>query len=526
MPSVASHTLRFKPIGFIVSPMSKFGTVYFVGIGPGDPGLMTLRAAESVRKAEVLVYEIPTTPEIVPLAQQNAERIVLGKDSKSSPEDVAHLLVSKAKEGKNTARLVSGDPFFDPAATTEISLVARAGIRFEVVPGLSFALAAPARIGIPLLHPESKTGFSILATTESDLEGNLDWDWLCRAAGTRLVIGRFDDIDRLANRLVSAGLNPDTPVALVRPTSSGNPQSVSAPLRELPSQAAAAAMKTASVVVIGDVVSLRSNLNWAEKLPLAGQRIAVTRARDQAGDLTKLLTERGAEVLEVPCIRIEPPTQPKPLAEALAGLGCYDWIVFTSVNGVTAFFEHFFRVFEDLRDLGGVRIAAVGPSTAARLKALHLKVDLVPKHHTAAAIAHELAEMGSLENLRILLPRAEVATPELPALLEDKGAIVDDIACYRTVAETEDVSGAAAQLSEHGADWITFTSGSTVEQCHCKFNLPELKRRFPGLKLASIGPETTKALAALSLKADLEARPHTLEALVAGVERLARQSHS
>lgn len=499
--------------------------VCFVGIGPGDPGLITLRAAESVRKADVLVYEIPITPEIMPPVQQSAERIVLGKDSKPGSEEVANVLVSKAREGKNTVRLVSGDPFFDPAATTEISLVARAGIRFEVVPGLSFALAAPARIGIPLLYPKSNSGFSILATTGSDADGGLDWDWLCRAGGTRMVIGRFDDLDRLASRLVSAGLAPDTPVALVRPTSSGNPQAVSAPLRQLRSQASAAGIQSASVVVIGDVVSLRPNLNWADKLPLAGQRIAVTRARDQAGDLTRLLTDRGAEVLEVPCIRIEPPTQPQPLAEALAGLGCYDWIVFTSVNGVTAFFEHFFRVFDDLRDLGGVRIAAVGPATAARLKALHLKVDVVPKNHTAAAIAHELAEMGSLENLRILLPRAEVATPELPALLEDKGAIVDDIACYRTVAETEDISGAAAQLSEHGADWITFTSGSTVEQCHCKFNLLELKRKFPGLRLASIGPETTKALAALSLKADLEAQPHTLEALVAGVERLVRQSH-
>jgi uroporphyrinogen III methyltransferase/synthase len=212
------------------------------------------------------------------------------------------------------------------------------------------------------------------------------------------------------------------------------------------------------------------------------------------------------------------------LVEVLAGLGCYDWVVFTSGNGVEAFFEYFFRGFQDLRDLGAVRIAAVGPATAERLRRLHLKVDVVPKNYTAAEVAKALATEQSLENLRILLLRAEVATPDLPRLLEEHGAIVDDVACYRTAMETDDWNGAAARMLEQGADWITFTSGSTAENFHRRFNLPELLKRFPSLKCASVGPETTKTLTAVGLKPAIEANPHTLQALLAALEHYVKES--
>jgi uroporphyrinogen III methyltransferase/synthase len=252
---------------------------------------------------------------------------------------------------------------------------------------------------------------------------------------------------------------------------------------------------------------------------LSGQRVVVTRAQDQARQLAQPLAERGAEVLAVPVIKIVPPSAKEPLVEAIAGLTSYDWLIFTSVNGVTSFFDYFFRAFDDLRDLGGARLAAVGPGTAAQLRQLHLKVDLMPKEYVAARIANALASFTSLENLRILLLRAETANPELPRLLEDMGAIVDDIACYKTVPETEDTSGAAARMLEGGADWVTFTSGSTVENFHARFELPKLMRQFPRLCLASIGPETTKALLALGLKPAVEAKPHTIEGLVKALER-------
>lgn len=255
--------------------------------------------------------------------------------------------------------------------------------------------------------------------------------------------------------------------------------------------------------------------------PLFGRRVVVTRARDQSRQLAEPLAERGADVLEVPVIKFEPPTQKEPLVEAIAGLNGYDWLIFTSANGVTSFFDYFFRAFDDLRDLGGARLAAVGPSTAAQLRKLHLKVDLMPREYVAAQIANALASFMSIENLRILLLRAEAATPELPKLLEDLGAIVDDIACYKTVPETEDRNGAAARMLAGGADWITFTSGSTVENFHARFDLPKLMRQFPRLRLATIGPETTKALAAIGLKPAVEANPHTIEGLVKALERAA-----
>jgi len=258
----------------------------------------------------------------------------------------------------------------------------------------------------------------------------------------------------------------------------------------------------------------------SQNRPLCGQRVVVTRASAQAGELVQGLRERGAEVLAVPCIRVVPTTERESLVEAIAGLGCYDWLIFTSANGVTSFFDSYFRAFDDLRDLGAVRLAAVGPGTADRLKALHLKVDLVPKQHLASEIAQALSAQQSLENIRILLLRGEAAKPELPRRLEELGAIVDDVACYATVLETEDSSGDAARLVEQGADWITFTSGSTVENFHARFDLPALLRRFPRMRLATIGPETGKALAALALRPSVEAQPHTVEGLMTALERM------
>jgi uroporphyrinogen III methyltransferase/synthase len=230
--------------------------------------------------------------------------------------------------------------------------------------------------------------------------------------------------------------------------------------------------------------------------------------------LRQPLAELGAEILEVPTIKIVPPEAKQELADALLGLGEYQWIVFTSANGVSAFFDYFFKAFDDLRSIGGVRLAAVGPGTAAKLKELHLDVDVMPDEALGKKVAAAMNSFESVENLRILLARAERANPELPKALVELGAIVDDVGFYQTVAETDDRTGAGARLLERGADWITFTSASTVEHFHARFELPKLAQKFPRLKLASIGPETSKAILALGLKPTLEAKPHTLEGLV------------
>lgn len=244
----------------------------------------------------------------------------------------------------------------------------------------------------------------------------------------------------------------------------------------------------------------------------------VTRTREQASQLSRQLLERGADVLEIPVIRTLPPTDRQSIADVLLELNAYDWLIFTSPNGVSAFFEFFFRAFGDLRDIGGVRIAAVGAATAAKIRELHLTVDVMPDEYVASKIAGTLAKYESIENLKILLLRAEAANKDLPKQLEEMGAIVDDVAVYKTAPETEDRNGAAARLMEGGADWITFTSGSTVENFNARFDLKQLAGRYPQLKLASIGPETSKAIVALGLKPDVEAKEHTIDGLVKAIE--------
>jgi uroporphyrinogen III methyltransferase/synthase len=309
---------------------------------------------------------------------------------------------------------------------------------------------------------------------------------------------------------------------MIRWGTTGRQQTIEGTLKTIAGVVEQTGFKPPALTIIGDVVKLRPKLNWFERLPLFGRSIVVTRTRAQASQLSRLLLDRGADVLEIPTIRLEPPTERLPLADALLGLNAYDWLIFTSPNGVTAFFDFFFKAFEDMRDIGGVRIAAVGPATAAKLRQLHLKVDLTPPEYLASGIADALAGYQSIENLKILLLRAEVAGKELPQKLEEMGAIVDDVACYKTAAETEDRNGAAARLLENGADWITFASASSVENLHARFDLNKLLTSHPRLQFASIGPETSKALLALGLSPALEAREHTMAGLVKALEKAAR----
>src|SRR5881628_2517686 len=257
-----------------------------------------------------------------------------------------------------------------------------------------------------------------------------------------------DRIGQIAQILTSHGMDAATPVAMVRWGTTGQQHSIAGTLATISEVAAKEKIGPPTVAVIGEVVKLRDKLNWFERRRLFGQRIVVTRTREQASELSRQLLDLGAEVLEIPTIKLEPPTRRENLVDALLELNSYDWLVFTSPNGVAKFFEYFFKQFHDMRDLGGARIAAIGPATANKLKELHLQVDLMPEEATAASIAKEFREYQSIENLKICLLRAEVANSELPAALEAMGAIVDDIGCYKTVPEIEDRSGAAAKLVE------------------------------------------------------------------------------
>jgi uroporphyrinogen III methyltransferase/synthase len=495
------------------------GTVYLVGAGPGDAGLLTLRGAELLARADVVVYDALLNKDLLRLAPKDAEIIYAGKRSKDHaiPQDELNdLLVAKAREGKTVIRLKGGDPYVFGRGGEEAGRLAAAKIPFEVVPGVSSVVAGPNYAGIPLTHRDHSSSYTVITGHEDPEKygAGVDWAQIAKIPGTKVILMGVARIGELSSNLIQNGMSPDTPVAMIRWGTTGRQQSIEGTLASIAGIVEKTGFTPPAVTVIGDVVKLRKTLNWYESRPLFGRRVVVTRTREQASQLSRQLADLSAEVLEIPTIKIVPTDRKADLADALLELNSYDWIVFTSPNGVTMFFESFFKAFEDMRDIGGVRIAAVGPATAAKLRELHLKVDLMPEEYVAVKIAGAFAKFETIENLKILLLRAEVATPELPEALEALGAIVDDVACYKTVPETEDLNGASARLLEDGADWITFTSSSTVENFHARFDLPALLKKFPQIKLASIGPETTRALVSLGLKPDAEAKPHTIEGLV------------
>jgi uroporphyrinogen III methyltransferase / synthase len=502
----------------------KAGVVYLVGAGPGDAGLMTMRGAELLARADVVVYDALVNMDLLKLAPREAEVIYGGKRSKNHAipqEDLNALLVKKAKEGKTVVRLKGGDPYTFGRGGEEAEELGAAGVKFEVVPGVSSISAAPNYAGIPITHRDHCSSFTVITGHEDPTkpESNIDWALVAKDKGTKVILMAMERIGEIARTLISHGMPPETPVGMVRWGTTGRQTSIEGTLANIEKVIAENNFGAPAVTVIGKVVSLREKLNWFEKRPLFGQRVVVTRTREQASELSRQLLELGAEVLEIPTIKIEPPAAKNDLKDALIGLHEYDWVVFTSPNGVTTFFDYFFKAFDDLRDIGGVKIAAVGPATAAKLKELHLKVDAMPEEYVSAKIAKALTDFESLDNLRVLLMRAEAANPELPKELEALGAIVDDVASYKTVPETEDRNGAAAKMLEDGADWITFTSASTVENFQVRFPLGELLKRFPEMKIASIGPETTKAIKALGLEPTVEAKPHNLAGIVKAIQK-------
>lgn len=502
---------------------NSLGMVHLVGAGPGDAGLLTLRAAEVLAQAEVVFLDALVGAGVVGRIPAGAEVVYVGKragDHAVPQSEINRRLVEAARAGRKVVRLKGGDPYVFGRGAEEAEELAAAGIPFEVVPGISSVVAGPAMAGIPLTHRDHCSAFQVLTGHEEPGKDApaVDWAAVARVPGTKVILMGLERLAEITAALQAGGLDGSTPAAAVQSASTARQRVVEATLATLAAGVAKAGLEAPAIVVVGGVVGLRKTLDWWSRRPLAQARVVVTRTREQAGELSGRLRVLGAEVLEVPTIRVEPPEPIQPLLEAVVGIGEYDWLVFTSANGVTAFFETFVKAFPDLRSLGNVRIAAVGPATAARVKEWHIGVDVTPERYLAADIAKAIAAHETVENLRFLLLRAESATPDLPRLLEEMGGIVDDVACYRTLAETR-TGGVLDIVAREGADWITFTSSSTVENFHRCLDLPALLKRFPGLKTASIGPETTKALHALGLEPTVQARTHTLDGLVEALVR-------
>ena len=497
---------------------NKSGKVYLVGAGPGDLGLVTLRAKECIENADVIVYDHLANPAVLGWALDDAEVIYSGKQPGESrtQQEINALLIDKAREGKQVVRLKGGDPFVFGRGAEEAQEIASAGIPFEIVPGITSAIAGPAYAGIPMTHRAHNSHVTFFTGHEdpTKTESAIDYAALAKLGGTQVMLMGVERLAAVTNEMLKHGVRGDLPVALVRWATTGQQETLTGTLLDIAQKVAANNFEAPAVAVFGDVVALRETLNWYEKRPLLGKRIVVTRTRKQASILSNKLRALGAHVIELPTIRIEQPSNLREFAELVQDAHTYDWIVFTSANGVEAFFDIFFKLYDDAREIGGVRIAAMGPATAQRVKDFHLHVDLQPEEFIAEGVVREFKKQGSVENERILLVRAEKARDVLPKELSTAGAIVDEAFAYRTVPETRDISGAQRQLAQDGADLITFTSSSTVEN-FLALGLPWPKR----MRVASIGPITSMTVRDQGLKVDVEARRHDIDGLVQAISQ-------
>src|SRR6266852_5473680 len=495
----------------------KSGKVYLVGAGPGDLGLVTLRAKECIESADVIVYDYLANPETLSWTRDDAEIIYAGKKAGEhvlSQDEINKLLIARAGEGKQVVRLKGGDPFIFGRGAEEAKAIVDAEIEFEIVPGITSAIAGPAYAGIPLTHRAENSHVTFFTGHEdpTKTKSAIDYDALARLGGTQVMLMGVERIDAIAREMMARGVRADLPVALVRWATTGRQETLTGTLQNIAKRVVDVGFEAPAVAVFGEVVSLRQDLNWHEKRPLSGKRIVVTRTRQQAGVLSGQLRALGADVFELPTIRIEPPTDLREFAELVQDAHGYDWIVFTSPNGVDAFFEIFYKLYDDAREIGAAKIAAIGPATAQRVRDFRLHVDLEPEEFVAEAVVRAFEKQGGVENLRILLARAEKARDVLPKQLSSLGAIVDEGFAYRTVPETRDITGARRRLLDEGADLITFTSSSTVEN-FLALGLPWPKE----MQVASIGPVTSKTARDHGLKVDVEARRHDIEGLVEAI---------
>jgi uroporphyrinogen III methyltransferase/synthase len=476
-------------------------TVYLVGAGPGDPGLLTRRGAELLARADVVVHDRLGTADLLELARPDAEMVSAGKAPGQvdlTQDQINDVLVARGRAGLEVVRLKGGDPFVFGRGGEEAEALAAAGVPFEVVPGITSAIGAPAYAGIPVTHRGRSTHFTVVTGNEDPTKGTTDVDWeaLARTGGTLVILMGAARIGGIAERLIAGGLPPDTPVAAVRNGTRADQQTVRATLATV----GTAGVRAPSAVVVGAVAEL--DLTWFERRPLFGRTVVVTRAREQASELRARLTHLGASVVELPSIAIEP------IDVALPELSGYAWVVFTSVNGVHAFFDRGLAPAGlDARALGGTRVAAIGPGTAAALADRGIRVDLVPERFVAESLLEAFPDPGG-SGARVLLARAAQARDVLPDGLAARGYAVDVVSVYRTVTAAPDPD-ALARVRAGGVDAVTFTSSSTVR------NFVDLVGPLPdpGPPVVSIGPVTSATARELGLDVTAEASEHTIDGL-------------
>ncbi len=495
------------------------GKVYLVGAGPGDPGLLTLRGKECLEQADVVLYDYLANPTLLAHAQDRTERIYVGRRGKGKyPEQEAinQLLIERARAGNVVVRLKGGDPFVFGRGGEEAEALAMAGIEFEVVPGVTAAVAAPAYAGIPVTHRTLASTLTIVTGHEDPEKPStaLDWSRLAMSQGTVVFLMGMKNLSMIAATLMAEGRAGSTPVAIVRWGTRVSQQTVVGTLADIADKADVAQMEPPTVIVVGEVVRLRSKLNWFERRPLFGKRVLMTRAKEQAAELAVRLAGYGAEPVEAPTITIVPPLDWGPVDQAVSEIGTYDWIVFTSVNGVSRFMTRLLTYGLDSRCLAGRRLCCIGPRTAQELEKFGVRADVVPEEYQAEGVLATL-NLQDVGKTRILIPRAEVARELLPEELRAAGAYVDVISVYRTLTPDQNSGGWRQELMDHRIHIATFTSSSTVRNFVAMLGGVEaVKPLLQSVTIACIGPITAKTAEEYGLTVSIMPSENTIPALV------------
>ena len=495
------------------------GTVALVGAGPGDPGLITVRGLQCIESADVVLYDRLVDRRLLRAAGPSARLIDAGKTPGGGgrrQEEINRALVSEAREGRAVVRLKGGDPFVFGRGGEEAEALAEAGIPFEVVPGVTSAIAAPAYAGIPVTHRGTASSFTVVTGNEAPDKGEttVDWDLLARLGGTIVVLMGWENLKAIVRALTEAGYPRDTPAALIRWGAAPAQETVFGAVADIVERGTAAGLAPPVVAVFGGVVAAAARLGWLDSRPLFGKRVLVTRTRSQAGAMSELLSRRGAEAIELPTIEIRPARETSPLDRRLRRLSEYDWTVFASANAVRALFDRLGDLGLDARAFGAARVMAVGPATAAALRERGIVADRVPEVYSAEGAVGEL-DRESFDGRAVLVPRADIGGVLIERGLAAVGAKVDPVVAYHTVTP-EGAALRAKSLLGDGIDAAAFTSSSTVS--NLLGLLDGRTEALAGAVIACIGPATAAAAREAGLTVDIVAGEHTVAGLVSSLE--------
>ena len=500
------------------------GKVLIVGAGPGDPGLFTLKGKDCLEKADVVVFDYLANPALLEFAPAHAEKIYIGRRGRgmySSQDDINALLVSKAREGNCVVRLKGGDPFVFGRGGEEAEVVAEAGIPFEIIPGVTSAVAVPAYAGIPVTHRTLASTVTFVTGHEDPTkdESVVEWPRLASVNGTLIFLMGVKNLPLIVEKLLTEGKSPETPVALIRRGTYMSQQTVIGTLASIVEQAKAVNLQPPTVIVIGSVVRLRDRLDWFEQRPLFGKRILVTRPKHQAPVFSRLLEAYGAEPVECSTLDIISPESWEKVDEAISKIQKYQWLVLTSVNGVQAFMKRLQFHGRDIRSLAGLRLCCIGPKTAEEAATFGIQADFVPDEFQAEGVLATMRKAGVVGQ-HVLIPRAEVAREILPEQLRAMGAMVDVVPVYRAISPSVDVEGLRKHFQDGEIHFLTFASSSTVRNfCQLFENQAEVARVTKKSVIACIGPITAQTVIEHGLAVDIVAKENTLPALAEAIVR-------